>query len=180
MTGSFRIDTDARGLAVVTFDAPGSKVNLWSRAALDEFDALLDELAGRGDLTGIVFRSGKPDTFIAGADVEELAAIDSAEEARELSRRGQAVFQRVTDLSLPVVAAIHGACVGGGLEFALACSFRVASDADETRLGFPEVQLGILPAWGGTQRVARLLSLEDALTLVLTGRGRGPEAGRDS
>ena len=77
MTGSFRIDTDARGLAVVTFDAPGSKVNLWSRAALDEFDALLDELAGRGDLTGVVFRSGKPDTFIAGADVAELADIDS-------------------------------------------------------------------------------------------------------
>ena len=79
------------------------------------------------------------------------------QEARELSRRGQALFQRVTDLSLPVVAAIHGACVGGGLEFALACSFRVASDADETRLGFPEVQLGIIPAWGGTQRAARLL-----------------------
>ncbi|HJU87610.1 MAG TPA: 3-hydroxyacyl-CoA dehydrogenase NAD-binding domain-containing protein, partial [Gemmatimonadota bacterium] len=169
MTGSFRIDTDARGLAIVTFDAPGSRVNLWSRAALEEFDALLDELVGRGDLTGVVFRSGKPDTFVAGADVEELAAIGSPEEARELSRRGQAVFQRIADLSLPVVAAIHGACVGGGLEFALACSFRVASDAHETRLGFPEVQLGIIPAWGGTQRAARLLSLEDALTLVLTG-----------
>ncbi|HJR53858.1 MAG TPA: 3-hydroxyacyl-CoA dehydrogenase NAD-binding domain-containing protein [Gemmatimonadota bacterium] len=169
MTSSFRLETDVRGLAVVTFDAPGKKVNLWSRTALAEFDALLDELAGRGDLTGVVFRSGKPDTFIAGADVAELADIDSPDEARELSRRGQAVFQRVTDLSLPVVAAIHGACVGGGLEFALACSFRVASDADQTRLGFPEVQLGIIPAWGGTQRAARLLSLEDALTLVLTG-----------
>ncbi len=169
MTGSFRLDTDARGLAVVTFDAPGKKVNVWSRAALEEFDALLDELVGRGDLTGVVFRSGKAETFIAGADVEELAGIDSPDQARDLSRRGQAVFQRVTDLSLPVVAAIHGACVGGGLEFALACSFRVASDADQTRLGFPEVQLGIIPAWGGTQRAARLLSLEDALTLVLTG-----------
>ena len=135
MTGSFRLDTDARGLAVVTFDAPGKKVNVWSRAALEEFDALLDELVGRGDLTGVVFRSGKAETFIAGADVEELAGIDSPDQARELSRRGQAVFQRVTDLSLPVVAAIHGACVGGGLEFALACSFRVASAADPTRLG---------------------------------------------
>jgi len=167
MTGSFRIDTDARGLAVVTFDAPGSKVNLWSRAALDEFDALLDELAGRGDLTGIVFRSGKPDTFIAGADVEELAAIDSAEEARELSRRGQAVFQRVTDLSLPVVAAIHGACVGGGLEFALACSFRVASDADETRLGFPEVQFTVLVEGREALRTPGSGSLRDAAIAVL-------------
>ncbi|MGH7565980.1 MAG: 3-hydroxyacyl-CoA dehydrogenase NAD-binding domain-containing protein [Gemmatimonadota bacterium] len=169
MTGAFRLAVDGRGLASVTFDLPGRKVNLWSRAVLEEFDALLDELVGRGDLTAVVFRSGKPDTYIAGADVEELADIDSPDEARELSRRGQAVFQRVADLSLPTVAAIHGACLGGGLEFALACSFRVASDDEATRLGFPEVQLGIIPAWGGTQRIARLLSLEDALTLVLTG-----------
>ena len=169
MSGAFRLDVDGRGLGSVTFDQPDRKVNVWSRAVLDEFDALLDELGGRDDLSAIVFRSAKPDTFIAGADVAELGAIGSPEEARELSRRGQAVFQRVADLSLPTVAAIHGACVGGGLEFALACSFRLASDSDETRLGFPEIQLGILPAWGGTQRAARLLSLEDALTLILTG-----------
>lgn len=169
MSGAFRLDVDGRGLGSVTFDQPDRKVNVWSRAVLDEFDALLDEIAERDDLSAIVFRSAKPDTFIAGADVGELGAIGSPEEARELSRRGQAVFQRVADLSLPTVAAIHGACVGGGLEFALACSFRLASDSDETRLGFPEIQLGILPAWGGTQRAARLLSLEDALTLILTG-----------
>ena len=169
MTEAFGLSVDDRGLASVTFDLPDRKVNVWSRAVLEEFDGLLDELAGRGDLTAVVFKSGKPDTFIAGADVTELAGIGSSEEARELSRRGQAVFQRLADLSLPTVAAIHGACVGGGLEFALACSFRVASLDDATRLGFPEVQLGIIPAWGGTQRAARLLSLEDALTLVLTG-----------
>jgi len=173
MTGAFRFEVDGRGLASVTFDLPGRKVNVWSRAVLEEFDALLDELVGHGDLTAVIFRSGKPDTFVAGADVEELASIDSPEEARELARRGQAVFQRVADLSLPTVAAIHGACVGGGLEFALACSFRVASDDETTRLGFPEVQLGIIPAWGGTQRAVRLLSLEDALTLVLTGNRVG-------
>jgi 3-hydroxyacyl-CoA dehydrogenase/enoyl-CoA hydratase/3-hydroxybutyryl-CoA epimerase len=169
MTEAFRLDVDGRGLASVTFDLPGRKVNVWSRVVLEEFDALLDELVGRGDLTAVIFRSGKPDTFIAGADVDELAAIDSPDAARELSRRGQGVFQRIADLSLPTVAAIHGACVGGGLEFALACSFRVATDDDATRLGFPEIQLGIIPAWGGTQRAARLLSLEDALKLVLTG-----------
>jgi 3-hydroxyacyl-CoA dehydrogenase/enoyl-CoA hydratase/3-hydroxybutyryl-CoA epimerase len=169
MTDAFRLDVDDRGLASVTFDLPGRKVNVWSRATLEEFEGLVAALAGRGDLTAVVFRSAKPDTFIAGADIDELAAIATPEDARELSRRGQAAFQRVADLSLPTVAAIHGACVGGGLEFALACSFRVASDADETRLGFPEIQLGIIPAWGGTQRVARLLSLENALTLVLTG-----------
>ncbi|HUF89364.1 MAG TPA: 3-hydroxyacyl-CoA dehydrogenase NAD-binding domain-containing protein [Gemmatimonadota bacterium] len=169
MTEAFRLEVDARGLASVTFDLPGRKVNVWSRAVLDDFEALLDELVERSDLTAIVFRSAKPDTFIAGADVEELAGVASPEEARELARRGQAVFQRVADLSLPTVAAIHGACVGGGLEFALACSFRVASDEDVTRLGFPEVQLGIIPAWGGTQRAPRLLALEDALGLILTG-----------
>ena len=169
MTDTFRLEVDGRGLANVTFDLPGRKVNVWSRAAMEEFDVLVDEIVGRSDLTAVVFRSAKPDVFIAGADVDELAAIATPEEARELSRRGQAVFQRIADLSVPTVAAIHGACVGGGLEFALACSFRVASDADSTRLGCPEVQLGIIPAWGGTQRLARLLSLEDALTLVLTG-----------
>jgi len=169
MTEAFRFEVDGRGLASVTFDLPGRKVNVWSRDVLDDFERLLDELVERSDLTAIVFLSAKPDTFIAGADVDELSAIGSPEEARELSRRGQAAFQRVADLSLPTVAAIHGACVGGGLEFALACSFRVASDEDATGLGFPEVQLGIIPAWGGTQRAPRLLALEDALTLILTG-----------
>lgn len=169
MASAFDYVIDVEGVATVLFDVPGKRVNVWSRATLDEFGEVLTELTGRGDLSAIVFRSGKPDTFIAGADVDELAAIGSSAEAVALARRGQALFQRVADLSVPTIAAIHGACVGGGLEFALACSFRLASDDDATRLGFPEVQLGILPAWGGTQRAPRLVGLQAALGLILTG-----------
>lgn len=166
--GAFDYVVDERGIAHVVFDDPDRRVNVWSRETMDELDQVLDELGERDDLAAIVFRSGKDDSFIAGADIDMLAGIDSADAARALSHRGQSLFQRVADLSVPTVAAIHGACVGGGLEFALACSFRIASDAGETRLGFPEVQLGIVPAWGGTQRAPRTVGLQDALTLILT------------
>ena len=167
----FQVAIDEGGIATVIFDDPDRRVNVWSRASLDALELVLAELAVRSELAGIVFRSGKPDTFVAGADIEMLAAVRSAGEARALSERGQAAFQRVADLSVPTVAAIHGACVGGGLEFALACSFRVAADDEATKLGFPEVQLGIIPAWGGTQRAPRLVGLQRALSLIL-GSGR--------
>ncbi|MGH7551006.1 MAG: 3-hydroxyacyl-CoA dehydrogenase NAD-binding domain-containing protein [Gemmatimonadota bacterium] len=170
MGAAFDYVVDGDGLASVVFDVPRRKVNVWSRETLDELEEVLAELTGRGDLSAIVFQSGKPDTFIAGADIDMLASIASEAEATALARRGQAAFQRLADLSVPTVAAIHGACVGGGLEFALACSFRVASDSEITRLGFPEVQLGILPAWGGTQRAPRVVGLQEALTLILTSR----------
>lgn len=170
MTGLFDYVLDENGLASVVFDTPGKRVNVWTGESLADLERVLEELTRREELTGIVFQSGKPDTFIAGADIDMLAEIDTRQAASDLARRGQAVFQRVADVSVPTVAAIHGACVGGGLEFALACSFRVASDDPVTRLGFPEVQLGILPAWGGTQRAPRLVGLQNALDLILTSR----------
>lgn len=179
MGSAFDYVVEDDGLATVDFDAPRRKVNVWSRETLEELEEVLAELTARGDLSAIVFRSAKPDSFIAGADLDMLAGVSSGAEATALSRRGQAVFGRVADLSVPTVAAVHGACVGGGLEFTLACSFRVASDADVTRLGFPEVQLGILPAWGGTQRAPRVVGLREALGLILTGRRvSGRNAGR--
>ncbi|CAN5135934.1 fatty acid oxidation complex subunit alpha FadJ [soil metagenome] len=173
MAAAFDYVVDSEGLAQVLFDTPDKSVNVWTRATLEELEEVLAELTGRGDLAAIVFRSSKDDAFIAGADIEMLAAIGSGAEATALAKRGQVVFQRVADLSVPTIAAIHGACVGGGLEFALACSFRVASKDEVTRLGFPEVQLGILPAWGGTQRLPRLVGLQQALGLILTGRRVG-------
>ncbi len=170
MGSAFDYVVEDDGLATIDFDTPGREVNVWSRETLEELEEVLAELTARGDLSAIVFRSAKPSSFIAGADLDMLANVSSGAEATALSRRGHAVFGRLADLSVPTVAAIHGACVGGGLEFALACSFRVASDADVTRLGFPEVQLGILPAWGGTQRAPRVVGLREALGLVLTGR----------
>lgn len=170
MRRAFDYVVDERGIAVVTFDVPGRPVNVWSHDTLDELEVVLGELTERGDLEAVIFRSGKDDAFIAGADIDMLAAVDSPDAARSLARRGQRAFQRLADLSVPTVAAIHGACVGGGLEFALACSFRIASEADATRLGFPEIQLGILPAWGGTQRAPRVAGLQNGLTLILTGK----------
>ncbi|MBW3660727.1 MAG: enoyl-CoA hydratase/isomerase family protein [Gemmatimonadetes bacterium] len=169
MARAFDYVVDDRGIALVTFDVPGKRVNVWTRETLDELEEVLGELTGRGDLAAAIFRSGKPDTFIAGADVDMLASVDGPDAARALARRGQRVFQRLADLSAPTVAAIHGACVGGGLEFALACAFRIASESDATKLGFPEIQLGILPAWGGSTRTPRVVGLRDALTLILTG-----------
>lgn len=170
MRRAFDYVVDERGIAMVTFDVPGRPVNVWSHDTLDELEEVLGELTERGDLTAAIFRSGKEDAFIAGADIDMLAAVDSPDAARSLSRRGQRAFQRLADLSVPTVAAIHGACVGGGLEFALACSFRIASEAEVTELGFPEIQLGILPAWGGSQRAPRVAGLRNGLTLILTGK----------
>lgn len=176
MAAAFDYVIDREGLAQVLFDTPDKAVNVWSRSALDELEQILAELTARGEMTAVVFRSSKADGFIAGADIEMLAGIGSSAEAEALARRGQAVFQQVAGLAVPTVAAIHGACVGGGLEFALACDFLVASDEESTRLGFPEVQLGIIPAWGGTQRLPRRVGLKDALGLILTGRRIGARA----
>ncbi len=162
------------GLGRLTFDRPSSKVNLLTRAVMQRLDELLAELegaAGRGELRALVLRSSKPDNFIAGADIDELAELgDDAAAASQLSRQGQQLFTRLERLTAPTVAAIHGTCVGGGLELALACRYRVASDHPKTRLGLPETRLGILPGLGGTVRLPRLIGLNHGLDLILSGR----------
>lgn len=156
-------------IATITFDREGSGANLFDRETLLTLGERLDEVAANSSLRGLLLRSAKPAIFIAGAD---LTALSSAEgdQLRELIELGQRTFNRLEDLSIPTVAAIHGACVGGGLELALACDWRVASDASATRIGLPETQLGILPAWGGTTRLPRLLGLPKALPLILSGK----------
>ena len=116
------------------------------------------------------FISGKPDTFIAGADIEEFLEVRSAEDAERLSLDGQSLLDRLEQLRMPVVAAIHGACLGGGLEMALACAYRIATDHPKTVLALPEVQLGLIPGAGGTQRLPQLVGLRNALDMILTGR----------
>lgn len=118
----------------------------------------------------MIVHSLKPDNFIAGADVRMLDACQSSTEAAALAKQGQDMFQTLSDLPFPVVAAIHGPCLGGGLELALACHYRVCTDSDKTRLGLPEVQLGLLPGSGGTQRLPRLIGLLPSLDLILTGK----------
>jgi 3-hydroxyacyl-CoA dehydrogenase/enoyl-CoA hydratase/3-hydroxybutyryl-CoA epimerase len=158
------------GIAVVTFDLPGSPVNIFTKAVREAFPSVLETLQRDGSVRGVVLISGKPDSFIAGADADELATISTAAEAERLSRAGHAMLDRVEQSKAPVVAAIHGACLGGGLELAMACAYRIATDHPKTVLGLPEVQLGLLPGGGGTQRLPALVGLATALDLMLAGK----------
>jgi 3-hydroxyacyl-CoA dehydrogenase/enoyl-CoA hydratase/3-hydroxybutyryl-CoA epimerase len=158
------------GIAVVTIDLPGESVNKLSRAVKDEFVEIFAALEQDTAVRAIVIISGKPDTFIAGADIEEFVALKGVDEATRMSREGQLFLDRLSASSKPVVVAIHGACLGGGLELALACHYRVASDHAKTVLAAPEVQLGIIPGAGGCNRLPRIVGLRGALDMILTGK----------
>lgn len=169
MTGPFRTEL-REGVVRVVLDLPGEPINKITRAVRDELDALLTRFAGDDAVRAVVLLSGKPDTFIAGADIDEFTRRATRAEARNLVKTGQTLINRLEELGKPVVAAIHGACLGGGLEAALACTYRIASDAPATKLGLPEVKLGIIPAAGGCQRLPRLIGIEAALDIILQGK----------
>jgi 3-hydroxyacyl-CoA dehydrogenase / enoyl-CoA hydratase / 3-hydroxybutyryl-CoA epimerase len=155
--------------AILVFDREDSVANLFDSGTLAKLSECLDELVTQPDVTGLLICSAKPNIFIAGADLKELSKA-RGEKLGRLIFTGQTLFNRIADLPYPTVAAIHGACVGGGYELALACDWRVASDSSSTKLGLPETQLGILPAWGGTTRLPELLGLQDALPVILSGK----------
>ena len=160
------------GVGWITFDDTDRKVNVLTEAVMTRLADLVseaDDLATQGRLRALLFRSGKSG-FIAGADVAAIGAVEDPAEGADASRMGQAVFRRIEDLTVPTIAAIQGVCLGGGTELSLACSHRVASDSPKTVMGLPEVMLGILPAWGGTTRLPRLVGLQAALDMILTGR----------
>jgi len=169
-SGMLRLERRPGGVAVVVFDAPGESVNTLRESFADEFSAFLDELAKDASVRGVVLASGKKDNFIAGADIGMLESVEVAEVGTGLSTLGQRAVEKIASFRVPVVAAIAGSCLGGGLEIALAAQGRVAADDGRTKLGLPEVQLGILPGMGGTQRLPRLVGLEAALDLLLTGK----------
>jgi len=167
------LDDLGDGIAALRFDDPERSANVLSRDVMRGLDARLGEVESgirEGKIRALLIHSGKADSFIVGADISSIGAISSVEEAEDAIRQGQQVYARLAALPIPTLAAVHGVCVGGGVEMALACRYRVASDHRKTRMGLPEVQLGFLPAWGGTTRLPRLLSLGDALDLLLTGR----------
>ena len=166
---AFDFSIEDGGLGVLTFDLPGEKVNKFSRDVLEELTALVGRLEKEPRVRTLLIRSGKPDIFIAGADVKEFTKI-KPEEAGGFLAPVQALFERIARLPFPVTAAIGGVCLGGGTELALACDFRVMSDAKKARIGLPEVRLGIFPAWGGCTRLPRLVGLPSALDLILTGK----------
>lgn len=157
-------------VAVVTLDLPGESVNKITRSMKDEFVALFDRLERDRNVVGAVLISGKPDTFIAGADINQFAEFRDASDAERLSREGQALAEQFEKARIPFVVAIHGACLGGGLETALACRWRIATNHPKTVFALPEVQLGLIPGLGGTQRLPRLIGLRAALDMILTGK----------
>ena len=167
-----RTETGPDGVALVLYDVPGEPVNTLRDGFQGEFEATFGMLAEDSAVKAIVLASAKPDGFVAGADIELLSRLKSAAEASALARGGQQAMQRLEDAGKrkPVVAAIHGAALGGGLELALACTYRIASDDRRTQLGQPEVQLGLIPGAGGTQRLPQLIGIAQAMDLILTGK----------
>jgi 3-hydroxyacyl-CoA dehydrogenase/enoyl-CoA hydratase/3-hydroxybutyryl-CoA epimerase len=166
----FRLEVGADRLATLTFDSPDRKVNVFTRAALEELERTIQELGARQDVDCLILLSGKEGSFIAGADLEEIARVTDPIEAEAGSRVGQRLFSAWEALPFPTVAAIRGVCLGGGTEISLASTWRVASDSSATRIGLPEVRLGILPGWGGSTRLPRLIGIAESLDLILTGK----------
>ncbi len=158
------------GVALIAIDVPGESQNTLHAGLMPAFERMFDTLTSSGTTRAAVIYSTKKRSFIAGADIRMINGVSSASEASELSRNGQLAFDRLEALPFPVVAAIDGACLGGGLELALACRARIAADSRDTVLGLPEVQLGLLPGAGGTQRLPALIGVATALDLMLTGK----------
>ncbi|MDP1889424.1 MAG: fatty acid oxidation complex subunit alpha FadJ [Gemmatimonadaceae bacterium] len=158
------------GVAVVTFDLPGEPVNKFSKAVIADFVAVFDQLERDTSVVGAVLISGKSDTFIAGADIDAFLEFTSAADAARESAAGHQLMKRLEQGRVPWVAAINGACLGGGLEASLACAYRIVADSPKTVLALPEVQLGLIPGAGGTQRLPRTVGLQAALDMILTGK----------
>ncbi len=166
---AFRIERDG-DLAIIWFDLPGQKVNMFSSWVMQEFSAIVDQMAESKDIKKIIVASGKPSIFIAGADVSEFTLATNAEQAKQFTRFGQLALHRFSKLPQVTVAAINGACLGGGCELAISCDWRVMTDNPKARIGLPEVNLGIYPAWGGTTKLSRLIGLPAALEIILNGK----------
>ncbi|MCZ0954610.1 MAG: enoyl-CoA hydratase-related protein, partial [Rhodospirillaceae bacterium] len=169
MTRHWRTRDDADGIRWLILDKADSGTNVLSQAVLWELADLVDEAAANPP-AGVVLKSAKDSGFIAGADISEFRALADSGQAEELVNRGQALLNHLENLPCPTVAAIHGFALGGGMELALACDYRVAVESHERNLGLPEVRLGIHPGLGGTVRSVRLLGAPAALNLMLTGK----------
>lgn len=168
---SFTSTISPEGIAELKFDLKGEKVNKLSVPVLDELEKKLDELAENKSIQALKLTSGKSGIFIAGADLHGFEpAFQNPGIARDIIRKGHQVFKKLQDMPFPTVAVIDGTCLGGGLECALACTYRVVTDHPKTQVGLPEVTLGIFPGWGGTQRLPRLIGLSSGLDMILTGK----------
>ena len=173
---NFTISHPETDIAVLTFDAPDKGANVLSRSVLEEFDSHLKQLEDRDDLAGLILISGKPNMFIAGADLREFSAsLDVGnDEVVKICRLGQSLFGRLSKCPFVTVAAIDGICIGGGAEFASWCDRRIMSDGADSEFGFPEVKLGLIPGWGGTARCSRIAGLGNAVEMITSGESIDP------
>jgi len=165
----FRKEIDSLGICWLTFDTPDASANVWNLSTLDEFDCHIEDIHRDSSIRAVVIRSSKERVYIAGADLKAVQTLPY-DELRHLLSLGQDVFNHLESLRIPKIAAIHGACVGGGFEMTLACDWRIASRSDATRIGLPETQLGLIPAWGGSTRLSRLIGLPAAIELIVKGK----------
>jgi len=167
---NLKFTIDKSGVANLVFDLPNEKINKLSEPVLLELEKALNVIDGNKAIRILLISSAKKDIFIAGADINEIKGISTKEDALLKVSRGQNILTKIAELKIPTIAVINGACLGGGLELALACSYRVAIMNNKTILGLPEVNLGIIPGFGGTQRLPRLLGVSEALKIILSGK----------
>ena len=170
---NLRSERSSAGVVTATFDAAGRSVNVWDQALFAALAALLDDLE-RDPPAAVVFRSAKPSGFLAGADLFWIAGMTTVAEVHALLRTGRELFARVAALPAPTFAALHGPCLGGGLEFALACTCRIARNDAATILGLPETQVGLIPGWGGTQSLPRRVGYAAAARMIAAGNPVAP------
>jgi 3-hydroxyacyl-CoA dehydrogenase/enoyl-CoA hydratase/3-hydroxybutyryl-CoA epimerase len=170
---NFDVHRDFRGVMTAILNVSNQPMNVFNESVMHDLDELLRSVEGDDSVKAVIIRSGKESGFLAGADLKVLASLNTRAAAEEICRLGQGLMQRVQDLRVPTVAVISGVCLGGGLEFALSCRYRVVVDDPRTKLGLPEVELGLLPGWGGTQRLPRLIGLSASLPMLLTGKKVG-------
>lgn len=170
---NWSFETDIEKIAWATIDCPGQSMNTLGERSFKELEAIIDEVERgklKNEIAGLVIISGKKNNFIAGADIKEFEQLDTVEKVEEVTDYGTKLFQRMEDLTVPVVVAINGFCLGGGLEMAMACHYRIATRSEGTRVGLPEVKLGIIPGIHGTVRMLRLAGPLNGMTAMLTGR----------
>ena len=170
MSNSIKFNIDSNGVAHLTFDLEGEKVNKLDSSTLITLEEILEDIANNKEIKILLFKSDKKGIFIAGADINEIRNIVDENDAYRKVSEGQEILGKIETLPFPTIAVINGACMGGGLELALACTYRVATTDPKVKLGLPEVNLGIIPGFGGTQRLPRLIGLSESLGMILAGK----------
>jgi len=170
MNKAFQLEITDDKIGILTFDLQGEKVNKFSTPVVQEFQVILDDLQKNHELKCLLIMSGKERIFIAGADIKEIVNVTDPDTGYQVSKKGHEIFGKIASLPFPSISVINGACMGGGTEMSLACTYRLASDNPNTKIALPEVNIGIFPGWGGSQRLPRLIGLQRSLDVILTGR----------